>query len=139
MIDNLINWISELASNIFSSEEILSTLIAVVVILLKLFINNKATKLQRKALFVSLPGEIEILAVGFIISSTINVADQTVLVTRMSLVFICFIFLIIQFASERALESSLSGQWHFGTLFAVSLLYAIAIAMFYLVVFGGIL
>lgn len=82
MIDNLINWISELASNIFSSEEILSTLIAVVVILLKLFINNKATKLQRKALFVSLPGEIEILAVGFIISSTINVADQTVLVTR---------------------------------------------------------
>jgi len=134
----VIKWLSWVR-NVLQSHEIQSTLLVVLIMLLKLFVNNRATELQKKMVFVSIPGEITVLIVGFLMSANVtNNPDQNN--TDISpLILISFILLIWLYVSERYLEDKLSGNWSLRTWGRVILMFVFSGALFYFVVFlGGI-
>ena len=57
----------------FSTTEGITTSLVVLVLLLRLFINRKTTKLHYKKLLISIPSEITFLVVGFLLSKAITI------------------------------------------------------------------
>lgn len=120
------------------SVEGISTLAVVLVLLLKLLINNNATALQLKALLLSIPSELTVLIVGFLISSLISTPTTTDNATVVVLLIYSLIQLVVQYASERSLEKRISGSWTLSIWLSVLLMYFFSIGLYTLVVFGGV-
>lgn len=120
------------------STEGISTIVVVLVMILKLYINNQATALNKKTLAVSIPSEITVLVVGFLISAAIADDANKDSSTIIAFIIISLIILILQYSSERFLEGKLSGTWNWRTWTRVVLMYVVSCVWYMVVVFGGV-
>ena len=68
----LIEKIGTLIDVITQNEYLIPTFVAILIILIKLFINNKVSALDFKYCLIELPCELIVLAFGFIISYILN-------------------------------------------------------------------
>ena len=131
----------------FSTTEGITTSLVVLVLLLRLFINRKTTKLHYKKLLISIPSEITFLVVGFLLSKAITIQAIGITVQEsdttqnikptMGGIVLSLIILVIQYAVERCLDDKSSGKIIFGIKLLIVLMYIISIALYSFVVFGG--
>lgn len=124
--------------NIIKSSEGISTLLVILIMLLKLYINNEATLLQKKSLAVSIPSELTVLIVGFLISSAVSDNSSTDYFAVFVLIIISLILLVGLYAAERSLENHLSGKWDKKVWTKVFLMYLFGCGWYLFVVFGGV-
>lgn len=118
-----------------ASDEVIATLLIIFVIILKFFVNKRATAIDYKKMIVSLPSEIYSLIVGFLLSSLISNVEESK--TIMAAIIIVLIFLVLQYAAERWLNDKLSGKLKPGIFICILLMYVISFLTYIIVVFGG--
>ena len=117
----------------------ISTCLVAFVMLLKLFVNNKATTLQKKTLAVSIPGELTVLIMGFLISSAVSDDTSKDYLSILFLIIFSLILLVILYALERSLEDQLIGKWNLKVWMKIIFMYILGGGFYLLVVFGGML
>ena len=118
-----------------ATDEVIATLLIIFVIILKFFVNKRATAIDYKKMIVSLPSEIYSLIVGFLLSSLISNVEESK--TIMAAIIIVLIFLVLQYAAERWLNDKLSGKLKPGIFICILLMYVISFLAYIIVVFGG--
>lgn len=93
-----------------TSYEGIATILIMLVMLLKVLINQKASALNFKKMLVSFPGELVFLVMGFLFSDMISgkrvESDENSLIAS---IVIALIILVAQYALERWLDDKLSG------------------------------
>lgn len=136
-MDRFFEFINSIWYNHIISDEGLATLLIVLAIALKLFINRKVTKLHFKKMIVSIPSEITFLVIGFLLSAMITQAYTKDIRAMMAIVVIALIVIIIQYALERHLDDKLSGKIGVRYCFYIIAMYAMSVILYYIVVFGG--
>lgn len=134
MIDALI----ELFNTYNESYERIATLLIILAIFLKLFINRQVTILHFKKTFVSVPSEITFLLIGFLMSAILADTNQENLKLLMANVLLAFTVLVIQYALERWLDDKLSGKISWRVSLCIVLMYAASLILYKNIVFGGI-
>lgn len=141
LIENGIGYFISIFSSLLEllcSSEGVSTLLVALILILKLYINNAATTLQKKALVVSFPSELTVLIMGFLISATISDTPNENPIALIALIIISLLLLVLLYASERDLENQLSGNWSWKISGKVILMYFFSIFLYIIVVFGGV-
>lgn len=90
----IVNGIGNIIAISISAEYLLPTLIAIVVMAIKLFINNRVCAMELKKCIIEMPCEILVLALGFAISNMSNYAgnEYTVPLVLLFQVIIMLIF-----------------------------------------------
>ena len=120
------------------SYEGIATIVIVLIMLLKVLINQKASALNFKKMLVAFPGELVFLVMGFLlsdmISSTSTGTSENNLVAS---IIIALIILVIQYALERWLDDKLSGKLAVGIMILIVIMYAVAIGFYIGIIFGG--
>lgn len=115
----------------------ISLIITVIILILKLHLNRRATVLQKKELILTLPGEIEILAIGFLAADISKGTESSAVF--LGLFLIGFAFLLIQLIAESDLKDQLSGVWNWLMWLKIIGLYLLSlIALILAIVKGGI-
>lgn len=111
----------------------------ILVMLLKVLINQKASTLGFKKMFVSFPSEIVFLVLGFLfadmISSSKVEANKNSLVAS---IVIALIILVVQYAVEKWLDDKLSGKLKTSVLITIILMYIVSIVFYLCIVMGGV-
>ena len=120
------------------SYEGIATLLLILVISLKLFINRSITDLHLKKTFVSIPSEITFLLIGFLMSAIVADTRQENLKLLMVNVLVALIVLVIQYALERWLDDKLSGKIKWNIWICIGFMYTVSIILYKIIVFGGI-
>ena len=125
-----------------SNDQLVATLLIVLVMLLKLFINEKVTENQFKKLVVSIPSEVVVLCIGFLFSANISkslsgMGQSNDIISI--LIPVALILVVCLYAAEKALDGKLSGTWNRKIWFSVVVMYIFSIALYVVVVFGGVL
>ena len=119
-----------------STEEGEAAIFVVIVLLLRLFVNIKATAIDFKKMLVTIPSEITILAIGIlmprIVSTTQNNEESA-----FSLMLISLVVLIVQVAIEKYVDDKLSGRIGFWNLFWIGFMFLVSILLYNYVLFGG--
>ncbi len=136
-MDGLINFFTSVWKDYIRTDEGLATLLIILAIILKLFINRRVTKRHFKRMIVSIPSEITFLVIGFLLSTSIREGYTKDFRDNMALIVMTLIILIIQYALERYLDNKLSGNIGIRRWICVALMYAMSIILYYIVVFGG--
>lgn len=124
------------------SDQIVATLLIILVMLLKLLINNQATKIQIKTLVVSIPSEVVVLCIGFLFSANISRSMGSTAQSNDKisiLIPVALILVVCLYAAERALDGKLSGNWNWKIWISVIVMYVFSIMFYLYVVFGGVL
>lgn len=121
-----------------ASYEGVATLLIILAIFLKLFINRNVTKLHLKKMFVSIPSEITFLLIGFLMSAIVTDTQQVNLKLLMANVLEALIVLVIQYALERWLDNKLSGKIKWNIWICIVFMYSASIILYKIIVFGGI-
>lgn len=125
-----------------SNEQLVATLLIVLVMLLKLFINEKVTENQFKKLVVSIPSEVVVLCIGFLfsanISKSLSGAGQSDDIISI-LIPVALILVVCLYAAEKTLDGKLSGTWNWRIWLSVVVMYIFSFALYVVVVFGGVL
>lgn len=116
--------------------EIIATLLVVLVLLLKLFINNKATSIDVKKILVSIPGEITFLVLGFLMSDMISNASVVANECLIEII-IALILLVSHYAFERYVSDKLSGTIRWKIKIGIILMYLFSFAFYGFTVYGG--
>ncbi len=119
------------------SDEGLATLLIVLAISLKLFINHRVTKLHFKKMLVSLPSEITFLVIGFLLSALVRETYNDGIRTIMAIIVIALLIIILQYALERYLDDKLGGKIRFWNWVLIVAMYAASVVLYSIVVFGG--
>ncbi len=120
------------------SDEGLATLLIILAISLKLLINRKVTKIHFKKMIVSIPSEITFLVIGFLLSAMLGESYSGEIRGLMAMIVIALIIIIAQYALERHLDDKLSGKIGIRRGACIVFMYIMSIALYYIVVFGGI-
>lgn len=131
--------LTEFSTKYVVSYEGVATLLIILVILLKLFINRNVTKLHLKKTVVSIPSEITFLLIGFLMSAIVADTKQNNLELLMVHVLWALIVLVIQYALERWLDDKLSGKIKWNIRLYICGMYVASIILYKLIVFGGII
>lgn len=113
----------------------ISLIITVIILILKLCLNQRATALQKKELALSLPGEIEILAIGFLAADISKGSDSSSVF--LGLFLLGFLFLLIQLIAESELRNHLSGPWNWAMWLKIIVLYLLSIITLTLAIIKG--
>lgn len=130
-------WLSASWNKYFVSYEGIASLLVVLIISLKLFINRKVTSLHLKRTVVSIPSEITFLVMGFLLSKVIATPATTNFKGNFALVVLSCILIVIQYALERHLDDKLSGKLPCKIVFCIVVMYILSLVLYYVVVFGG--
>lgn len=128
----------EFSNKYIVSYEGVATLLVILVIFLKLFINRNVTNLQLKKMFVSIPSEITFLLIGFLMSAIVADTKQDNLKLLMANILGALIVLVIQYALERCLDDKLSGKIKLNIWICIGCMYTASIVLYKIIVFGGI-
>lgn len=120
------------------SDEGLATILILFVIVLKLLINQKATKLHFKKTIVSIPSEITFLVIGFLLSAILGKHETDNVRGIIATIWISLVLLVIQYALERYLDDRLSGSWDGVVWICVIFMYLSTIILYGAVVLGGL-
>ena len=123
--------------NFLISTEGRAILLTLAAIGLKLGFNCTITSLRTKETVISLPGEITLLVIGFLMSAKMSVTNNSGIIQTIGLLAV--IMLMVQYGLERYLDNSnrLSGRWKISTWFLVLTMYLISVVLYAVVVFGG--
>lgn len=120
------------------SYEGIATILIILIMLLKVLINQKASALNFKKMLVSFPGELVFLVMGFLFSDMISGnrtgTDENSIIAS---IVIALIILVVQYALEKWLDDKLSGRLKKGILLIIALMYLISIGFYICTVFGG--
>lgn len=120
----------------FNSYEGNATLLVLIVLLFKLYINRKATAIDHKRMFVSIPAEVTFLVLGFLlsemVSSTNGQGDNFLTGILLSL-----LVLIVQIAVEKYIDDKLSGRLGVGWILLITFMYILSIILYVYALFGG--
>lgn len=121
-----------------TSYEGIATILIMLVMLLKVLINQKASALNFKKMLVSFPGELVFLVTGFLFSDMISgkrvESDENSL---MASIVIALIILVAQYALERWLDDKLSGTLKKTIWLIIILMYLVSVGFYICTVFGG--
>lgn len=120
---------------VISSEKIVTVILTGYIIYLKLYTNNKLTPIQMKELVVSIPGEIEILSIGFVISDIYS--DESIDYAFIGLLTLLLFAFSNQLKTERNIHDQLIGDWDWVLLAKVVGLYLLGLSLFALVLIRG--
>lgn len=137
MWNNIITFLSMVWNTYIISDEGLATLLIVLAIALKLFINRNVTKLHFKEMVISIPSEITFLVIGFLLSAMVRETYNNGIRAIMALIVISLIIIIFQYAMERYLDNKLSGNIGFFSWICIIIMCALSIFLYYIVVIGG--
>ena len=126
-------------STYVTSYEGIATMLVIAIMLLKFLINQKASSLKFKKMLVSVPGELVVLVLGFLLADMINdnragTSDNS----QMASIVIALIILIIEYALERWLDDKLSGSVEKKIWVICGLMYLVSIGFYVCTVFGGV-
>ena len=136
-MDKALEFLGIVWSKYIISDEGLATLLIVFALSLKLFINQKVTKLHFKKMLVSLPSEISFLVLGFLLSALVRETYNHSIRTISAIIVIALFVIIVQYAVERYLSDKLGGRISFLKWVLIVAMYAISIILYSAVVFGG--
>ena len=128
-------WLKDFFSNI-PFDKTVPTVLVVLIILLKLLINQKVTRIKFKESVVSVPGEIVFLVLGFLSGSLIITRDKEAVIY--TLIVISFILLCIVYAVERWIMNKLIGKLKWYYVAIEVLMYLLSSCLYVIVVFGGL-
>lgn len=121
-----------------TSYEGIATILIMLVMLLKVLINQKASALNFKKMLVSFPGELVFLVMGFLFSDMISgkrvESDENSLIAS---IVIALIILVAQYALERWLDDKLSGTLKKTIWLIIILMYLVSVGFYICTVFGG--
>lgn len=120
------------------SDEGLATILILFIIVLKLLINQRVTKLHFKKTIVSIPSEITFLVVGFLLSAVLGKHEIDDIRGIIATIWISLVLLVIQYALERYLDDKLSGNWDIVVWGCVIFMYVSTVILYGAVVFGGL-
>lgn len=120
-----------------TSYEGIATIVIILIMLLKVFINQKASTLSFKKMLVSFPSELVFLVMGFLLSDMISNKTNTKDNGLIASIIIALIILVIQYALEKWLDDKLSGKLGKGILFIIILMYLVSIVFYVCIIFGG--
>lgn len=137
MWNNIVTFLSMVWNTYIISDEGLATLLIVLAIALKLFINRNVTKLHFKEMVISIPSEITFLVIGFLLSAMVRETYNNGIRAIMALIVISLIIIIFQYAMERYLDNKLSGNIGFFSWICIIIMCALSIFLYYMVVIGG--
>lgn len=137
MWNNIVTFLSMVWNTYIISDEGLATLLIVLAIALKLFINRNVTKLHFKEMVISIPSEITFLVIGFLLSAMVRETYNNGIRAIMALIVISLIIIIFQYAMERYLDNKLSGNIGFFSWICIIIMCAMSIFLYYIVVIGG--
>lgn len=136
-MDRVWEFLGMVWSEYIISDEGLATLLIVLAISLKLFINHRVTKLHFKKMLVSLPSEITFLVMGFLLSAMVREPYNDDIRTIMAIIVFALLILILQYAFERYLDDKLGGEIRFWNWVLIVAMYAASVILYSIVVFGG--
>lgn len=119
-----------------STQEGEATIFLVIVLLLKLFVNIKATALDFKKMIVTIPSEVTILVIGFLMSYIVAPTESSGDIA-FPLMQISLVVLILQLAVEKYVDDKLSGKVGFGRSCLIAIMFWISIGLYIYVLFGG--
>ncbi len=139
MIANFCNMLKIFLQTYVATGEGLATLLVVFVMLLKLFINRKATAIHYKKTIISIPSEIFSLVVGFLISSMLKTSIPSEKEFLFTIFIIVLIVLVFQYAAERELNDKLSGKLKFSIILWILVMFIVSIVLYIIIVFGGLI
>lgn len=119
------------------TDEGIASIFLILIIIIKLTINQQVTTLRFKRTIVSVPGEITFFVLGLLILEIANTTDIKESRIRIVRIIGGLIILAIQYALERYLGDKLSGKWKWTFLGLVIFMYSLSFILYRIVVFGG--
>lgn len=124
--------------NIFGNTyEVDATILVILVLSFKLYINNTATAIDYKRTFVSIPGEITILVIGFLLSDMItNESDTSTGQRLFTGILISLLVLVIQIAWEKDICNKLTNLGR-NSKWKILVMYAVSVALYLIALKGG--
>lgn len=139
MLEGICDGLIFLWDTYITSYEGIATVVIILIMLLKVLINQKASTLHFKKMIVSFPGEIVFLVMGFLLADIISISkvkhnENDI----MAGIIIAFIILVIQYALERWLDDKLIGKLKLGILIIIIGMYVLSIAFYIFIIFGGV-
>lgn len=121
-----------------TSYEGITSLILILILLLKLYINREAKPIDYKKMIVSIPGEIMFLVLGFQISKLISNNENDTNNRYIAKIIISLILLIFQYALEKWTDDKLSGDIKFKVKIKIILMYIASIYLYINEIYGGL-
>lgn len=116
-----------------------ATLLVILVLLFKLYINRKATLIDYKKMFVSIPSEITFLVIGFLLSDLVTTASDAVNgQNNYNGILIALVVLVIQIACEKDVNDKLAGKLSLGVKLIILIMYVSCIVLYIWVLRGGL-
>lgn len=138
MLNSILRELSSFWSTYVTSYKGIATILIMLIMLLKVLINQKASALNFKKMLVSFPGELVFLVMGFLFADMISGnkagSDENSLIAS---IVIALIILVVQYALERWLDDKLSGSLKKHIWIIIILMYLVSIGFYICTVFGG--
>ena len=124
--------------NIYATNELLTTLLAIAMFILKIFINNKVSSHDLKKSIIEIPSEVTLLALGFFFSSLISETYTAQIRIAVILIMFAFITILCQYALEKSLKDDLANRWRISSWLKIIFMYIASIFIYGMAVFGGV-
>ena len=116
-----------------------ATLLVILVLLFKLYINRKATSIDYKKMFISIPSEITFLVVGFLLSDLATAAANADNGKNyFNGILVALVMLVIQIAWEKDINDRLAGSLSFGVILKILIMYTSCIILYIMALSGGL-
>lgn len=144
MLNSILSGLNFIWKTYIISYEGIATFLIVLVMLLKVLINQKASALNFKKMFISLPSELVFLVLGFIFADMIgankSATDNDAINQdgNIASIVIALIILVALYALEKWINDKLSGEIKKRILAIIVLMYLTSVVFYLCVIFGGI-
>lgn len=126
-------------STYVTSSEGITTLLVILILLMKLYVNREAKPIDYKKMIVSIPGEIIFLVLGFQMSNMINgKSTATGNNEYVAAIVGSLILLIVQYALEKWTDNKLSGNVELKVKISVGIMYIISMCIYINEIYGGL-
>ncbi|MDE5802331.1 MAG: hypothetical protein K2I22_05370 [Lachnospiraceae bacterium] len=135
----MIGYVQDFWDTYIVSNEGITTLLVILILLLKLYVNRRAEAIDYKKMLVSIPGEIIFLVLGFQMSCMIeNETKNNSNSVYVSGIVFSLILLVIQYALEKWTEDKLSGNVESKVKVRILIMYILAIFTYFETIYGGV-
>lgn len=117
----------------------IATIVIILIMILKVLINQKASALSFKKMLVSFPSEIVVLVMGILFADMINSSKtESNENSHLASIVIALIILVAEYAVEKWLDDKLSGKLKKGIFFIIILMYLISVTFYICIIIGGV-
>lgn len=143
MFEKIIGGLVWFRDTYIATYEGIATIITICIMLLKTLINQKASSLRFKKMIISIPGEIVVLVMGFLLSDivSINLTENSAhrnISSTVANIIIALILLIFVYSLERYMDDKLSGKLGKAKVVLILFMYMFAIGFYVTILYGGV-